>query len=239
MTRLNVCCALITLSSAHGPLLLAAKKACGQSNGLLYEFPGGKLEAGEDARDAIVREIREELGCAIRPLCPLAPVLHREKDRTIRLIPFLCELEKGRLPIPLEHESLGFFSSRSLPSLPWAGGPPHSEGMARPERPLMLRHRTPFPRRFLRSPGISATLFRFNSSSAWPGSFIRPMSEKGTKNILDNQPAWGIKGIGCCTRHHPAKWPEPILQHNGGSPGAGLTMSYTEKSKQRRKSPLY
>lgn len=120
-----------------------------------------------------------------------------------------------------------------------AGGPPHSEGMARPERPLMLRHRTPFPRRFLRSPGISATLFRFNSSSAWPGSFIRPMSEKGTKNILDNQPAWGIKGIGCCTRHHPAKWPEPILQHNGGSPGAGLTMSYTEKSKQRRKSPLY
>ena len=120
MTRLNVCCALITLSSVHGPLRLAAKKACGRSNGLLYEFPGGKLEAGEDARDAIVREIREALGCAIRPLCPLAPVLHREKDRTIRLIPFLCELEKGRLPIPLEHESLGFFSSRSLPSLPWA-----------------------------------------------------------------------------------------------------------------------
>ena len=76
MTCLNVCCALITLPSAHGPLLLAAKKACGQSNGLLYEFPGGKLEAGEDARDAIVREIREELGCAIRPLHPLAPVLH-------------------------------------------------------------------------------------------------------------------------------------------------------------------
>ena len=59
---LNVCCALITLRSAHGTLLLAARKARGQSNGLLYEFPGGKLEAGEDARDAIVREIREELG---------------------------------------------------------------------------------------------------------------------------------------------------------------------------------
>ncbi|KXT47659.1 hypothetical protein HMPREF3038_03019 [Akkermansia sp. KLE1797] len=104
---------------------------------------------------------------------------------------------------------------------------------------MTLRHRTPFPCRFLRRPGLSATLFRFNSSSACTGSFIRPMSEKGTKNILDNQPAWGIQGIGYCTRHHPAKWPEPILQHNGGSPGAGLTMSYTEKSKQRRKSPLY
>ena len=120
MTCLNVCCALITLRSAHGTLLLAARKARGQSNGLLYEFPGGKLEAGEDARDAIVREIREELGCIIHPVRPMTPVLHREKDRTIRLIPFLCEPEEGRLPIPLEHESLGFFSSLSLPSLPWA-----------------------------------------------------------------------------------------------------------------------
>ncbi len=239
MTRLNVCCALITLSSAHGPLLLAAKKACGQSNGLLYEFPGGKLEAGEDARDAIVREIREELGCAIRPLCPLAPVLHREKDRPYALSRFCANWRKAACPFPGARKlGILFQPFPPFPAL-GAGGPPHSEGMARPERPLMLRHRTPFPRRFLRSPGISATLFRFNSSSAWPGSFIRPMSEKGTKNILDNQPAWGIKGIGCCTRHHPAKWPEPILQHNGGSPGAGLTMSYTEKSKQRRKSPLY
>ena len=112
MTRLNVCCALITLSSAHGPLLLAAKKACGQSNGLLYEFPGGKLEAGEDARDAIVREIREELGCAIRPLCPLAPVLHREKDRTIRLIPFLC-------PFPWSTKAWDSFPA--VPSLPCPG----------------------------------------------------------------------------------------------------------------------
>ena len=70
MTCLNVCCALITLRSAHGTLLLAARKARGQSNGLLYEFPGGKLEAGEDARDAIVREIREELGCIIHPVRP-------------------------------------------------------------------------------------------------------------------------------------------------------------------------
>lgn len=120
MTRLNVCCALITLSSAHGPLLLAAKKACGQPNGLLYEFPGGKLEAGEDARDAIVREIREELGCAIRPLCPLGsrPAPGERPDHT----PYPVSVRTGERPpaIPLEHESLGFFSSRSLPSLPWA-----------------------------------------------------------------------------------------------------------------------
>lgn len=120
MNALHVCCALMELPSGQGPLLLAAKKASGPSNGLLYEFPGGKLEPGEDARDAIIREIREELGCAILPVRELTPVLHRERDRLIRLIPFLCGFEPGGLPLPLEHESLGFFSRRTLPFLPWA-----------------------------------------------------------------------------------------------------------------------
>ena len=41
MNTLDVCCALIELPAARGPLLLGAKKKTGQSNGLLYEFPGG------------------------------------------------------------------------------------------------------------------------------------------------------------------------------------------------------
>lgn len=50
MNTLDVCCALIELPAARGPLLLGAKKKTGQSNGLLYEFPGGKVEPGENAR---------------------------------------------------------------------------------------------------------------------------------------------------------------------------------------------
>ena len=73
MNILDVCCALIELPSAQGTLLLGAKKKAGQSNGLLYEFPGGKVEPGENARDAIIREIREELGCAVHPVRMLTP----------------------------------------------------------------------------------------------------------------------------------------------------------------------
>ena len=70
MNTLDVCCALIELPAARGPLLLGAKKKTGQSNGLLYEFPGGKVEPGENARHAVIREIREELGCtALSPFC--------------------------------------------------------------------------------------------------------------------------------------------------------------------------
>lgn len=120
MNTLDVCCALIEQPSAQGLLLLGAKKKAGQSNGLLYEFPGGKVEPGENARDAIIREIGEELGCAVQPLRMLTPVRRRERERVIRLIPFLCLLEPRALPRPLEHESLGFFSRRTLEELPWA-----------------------------------------------------------------------------------------------------------------------
>ena len=87
MNTLDVCCALIELPAARGPLLLGAKKKTGQSNGLLYEFPGGKVEPGENARHAVIREIREELGCTVFPVRMLTPVRHREPERIIRLIP--------------------------------------------------------------------------------------------------------------------------------------------------------
>ena len=78
MNTLDVCCALIELPAARGPLLLGAKKKTGQSNGLLYEFPGGKVEPGENARNAVIREIREELGCAVVPVRRLTPVRDRK-----------------------------------------------------------------------------------------------------------------------------------------------------------------
>ena len=120
MNTLDVCCALIELPTARGTLLLGAKKKAGQPNGLLYEFPGGKVEPGENARHAIIREIREELGCAVFPVRMLTPVRHQELQRVILLIPFLCRLELCSFPRPLEHENLGFFSSRTLEKLPWA-----------------------------------------------------------------------------------------------------------------------
>jgi mutator protein MutT len=57
--RLHVVAALI---EREGRVLLAQRRA-DQSLPLTWEFPGGKVEAGESSRAALVREISEELGC--------------------------------------------------------------------------------------------------------------------------------------------------------------------------------
>ncbi len=63
-----VACALI---DADGRVLLA-KRPEGRSMAGLWEFPGGKLEAGETPEAALIRELREELGIEVWPTC-LAP----------------------------------------------------------------------------------------------------------------------------------------------------------------------
>jgi 8-oxo-dGTP diphosphatase len=60
--RLFVVAALI---ERRGRILLSQRRA-DQSFGLCWEFPGGKVESGEDPRAALVREIREELDCTVR-----------------------------------------------------------------------------------------------------------------------------------------------------------------------------
>lgn len=119
MTRLNVCCALITLSSAHGPLLLAAKKACGQSNGLLYEFPGGKLEAGEDARDAIVREYGRNSAAPSARCVRWLPSCTGRKTGPYALSRFCANWRKAACPFPWSTKAWDSFPA--VPSLPCPG----------------------------------------------------------------------------------------------------------------------
>src|SRR5438105_15150348 len=61
-------CALI---DADGRVLLAERPA-GRPMAGLWEFPGGKVEAGERPEETLIRELKEELGIAVEEAC-LAP----------------------------------------------------------------------------------------------------------------------------------------------------------------------
>jgi 8-oxo-dGTP diphosphatase len=77
-----------------GPLLLMTQRAEGGSLPLQWEFPGGKLEAGETPEQAIVREVREELGVNATPQETLRTVTHDYAHGTRVEIVFLrCTLD--------------------------------------------------------------------------------------------------------------------------------------------------
>ena len=95
-----VVCALIV----RGDRVLIARRPAGKHLALKWEFPGGKVEPGEEPAAALVREIREELGCEIDVTDELPSAVHRYQRGEIELIPFLCKLAVGSSePHPHEH----------------------------------------------------------------------------------------------------------------------------------------
>jgi len=64
--------------------LLIAQRPAGKHGALKWEFPGGKLEAEEDPRDCLVREIKEELDVEVAVERIAEVVYHRYPDRYLR-----------------------------------------------------------------------------------------------------------------------------------------------------------
>lgn len=97
---LPVVCAL--LEDGEGQVLLAQRPAH-KHLGLKWEFPGGKVEAGEAPEHALQRELREELGCAVTTLEPLPRSQHDYGTVVIEMMPFVCRLAPDS-PAPVAHE---------------------------------------------------------------------------------------------------------------------------------------
>lgn len=106
-----VVCALII---RDGRVLIAQRPA-NKHLALKWEFPGGKVEPGEEAAAAIIREIREELGCEIQITVALQSVRHRYGRGEIELMPFLCLLAThSPEPQPHEHVAMAWVRAADL-----------------------------------------------------------------------------------------------------------------------------
>lgn len=69
----------------HRAEVLIARRPDHVHQGGLWEFPGGKLEAGESVRNALARELREELGIRVIAARPLIRVHHEYADKRVLL----------------------------------------------------------------------------------------------------------------------------------------------------------
>ncbi|HZG77311.1 MAG TPA: (deoxy)nucleoside triphosphate pyrophosphohydrolase [Paenibacillus sp.] len=99
--------------------ILCALRSSRMSMPGLWEFPGGKLEPGEAPRDALVREIREELGVELEVGALVADHTHAYESIVVRLRTYEARIVRGR-PAAKEHERFEWRSAPDLAALHWA-----------------------------------------------------------------------------------------------------------------------
>jgi A/G-specific adenine glycosylase len=97
-------------------VLIAQRPPDGLLGGM-WEFPGGKVEAGEDLVAGLKREICEELGIEIQVGSPFGIYQHAYTHFRITLHAFLCELN-GSQPQTLFHDQLAWSPVASLQEYP-------------------------------------------------------------------------------------------------------------------------
>lgn len=85
--------------------------------GGLWEFPGGKIQDGEDPESALARELREELGIDTAVEEPLTFAIHREPGVRILLLFFSTRLIGGR-PQGLEGQAVRWVLPSDLSTYP-------------------------------------------------------------------------------------------------------------------------
>lgn len=113
---LEVVCAVIRDEEGR---FLVCQRSVGRALAGKWEFPGGKVEPGENCKLALRREIMEELACEIEISRSLPPIEHRYPEHAIRLMPFVCTLRSGE-PTAMEHSQLKWLTPIQCQDLEWS-----------------------------------------------------------------------------------------------------------------------
>ncbi len=95
----------------------ATRRGCGELKGM-WEFPGGKREAGETGEEALIREIREELDAGIKIDSFLATIEYQYPDFHLVMDCYTATVIEGKLTLK-EHDDARWLSMEEIDSVKW------------------------------------------------------------------------------------------------------------------------
>ena len=123
---LVVACALLDTDNR----ILIAQRPEGKSLAGLWEFPGGKVDPGESPEEALIRELREELGVETKTAClaPLTFASHAYPDFHLLMPLYVCRRWSG-MPQSREGQALKWVRAKALRDFPM---PPADEPLIAP-----------------------------------------------------------------------------------------------------------
>ena len=118
MKTVRVVAAVIKATNAKGePIIFATQRGYGDfKDG--WEFPGGKIEPNETKEDALIREIKEELDCTIKPTKFALNLEYQYPTFYLKMDCFEAVLTEGT-PKLLEHNDAKWLTKKDLDDINW------------------------------------------------------------------------------------------------------------------------
>lgn len=113
MKKIEVVAAVILKAGEY----FATQRGYGEFEGL-WEFPGGKIELGENCDEALKREIQEELGVNIAVDEFLCTTDYDYPSFHLTMHCYLCSIESGSIELR-EHKSARWLTAETLDSVEW------------------------------------------------------------------------------------------------------------------------
>ena len=118
MKTIRVVAAVIKAVDKNGKtVIFATQRGYGEFKGG-WEFPGGKIDAGETPEEALVREIKEELDTEVEVNELLDTVEYDYPNFHLSMDCFICKIKSGDLVLK-EHEAAAWLTKETLYSVDW------------------------------------------------------------------------------------------------------------------------
>ena len=96
-----------------GDRFMACQRPANKARALLWEFVGGKVEAGETREEALIRECKEELDVTVAVEDVFMEVTHEYPDLTVHLTLFNAKIAEG-VPKKLEHNEIQWLTVEEI-----------------------------------------------------------------------------------------------------------------------------